>query len=324
LLAITPRLDTKRYRCSNLIVWSRTIKYTIKQLGKVIIGTISIALLGLVMLLIVEYRFFHDQAQKMLELKEEYRNYTVAVKKILNEYNAIKEQAVPSTPLLSESQTPKESFIIVNREPAYLKESMVNFVRQQNLESLLKRIDPNEWIEYGELIKQTSKKVGLQKKRKKNRIKRAKSLPSFNAATITATKDINFIWPVDRGQFWLSSFFGPRRKLDHSWGFHYGIDMAACRGTPVLCAAPGMVIEAHFHPGYGNTVLISHTSKYKTRYAHLDKINVYVGQKVEQGTLVGKVGSTGAVRKKKGRDASHLHFEVYAHGKQINPLSFFV
>jgi murein DD-endopeptidase MepM/ murein hydrolase activator NlpD len=53
-------------------------------------------------------------------------------------------------------------------------------------------------------------------------------------------------------------------------------------------------------------------------------MNVSVGQKVEQGQLIGKVGSTGAVRKKKGRDASHLHFEIYAHGKQINPLSFFI
>ena len=64
-----------------------------KHLGKIIIGSMAIGLLGLSTLLIVEYRFFHDQAQKMLELKEEYRAYTLAVKKILNEYNAMKEQA---------------------------------------------------------------------------------------------------------------------------------------------------------------------------------------------------------------------------------------
>ncbi len=54
-------------------------------------------MLGLTTLLIIEYRFFHDQAQKMLELKEEYRAYTIAVKKILNEYNAMKEQADEDT-----------------------------------------------------------------------------------------------------------------------------------------------------------------------------------------------------------------------------------
>ena len=67
-----------------------------KHLGKIVIGSICAVLLGLTTLLIIEYRFFHDQAQKMLELKEEYRAYTQAVKKILNEYNAMKEQAAES------------------------------------------------------------------------------------------------------------------------------------------------------------------------------------------------------------------------------------
>ncbi len=280
---------------------------------------------GLTILLIVEYRFFHDQAQKMLEIKEEYRSYTLAVKKILNEYNAMKEQAGEAP--VQDPDPEKDSFIIVNREPGYLKQSSINYARKQNLEFLLKNIDPNEWVDYNDQIKKKSTAVVAtgKQKRKTRRINSGQQPPSYyKEAFLNVPKDFNFAWPINRSQFWLSSFYGPRRKLDKSWGFHHGIDMAACKGTPIVAAADGIVIEAHFHPGYGNTILISHNSKYKTRYAHLDKILVSVGQKLEQGTLIGKVGATGAVRKKKGRDASHLHFEIYAHGKQINPLSFFI
>jgi murein DD-endopeptidase MepM/ murein hydrolase activator NlpD len=299
-----------------------------KHLGKIIIGSIGIGLLGLSTLLIIEYRFFHDQAQKMLELKEEYRTYTLAVKKILNEYNAMKEQAEGSSDAdASEQEEEKDSFILVNREPSYLKQSTISHARTENLEFLLKAVDFNEWADYSDQIKRKPTTTGKKRKKRSRAIRtnNVQSFPKFyNDGIITAAKDINFVWPIKRSDFWLSSFFGPRRKPDRSWGFHYGIDMAACKGTPVVSAADGIVIEAHFHSGYGNTILISHSNKYKTRYAHLDKMHVSVGQKVEQGQLIGKVGATGAVRKRKGRDASHLHFEVYAHGKQINPLSYFM
>lgn len=284
------------------------------------------ALCGLTALLIIEYRFFHDQAQKMLELKEEYRAYTVAVKKILNEYNAMKEQAGDSNEETDEADESKDSFIVVNREPGYLKQSMINYVRKENVEFLMKQVDPNEWIDYTDQIKKktTIAQGGKKRTKRSKRSKNTQPFPQYNATYMAAPKDFSFAWPIKRSDFWLSSFFGPRRKPDRSWGFHYGIDMAACRGTPIVAAADGIVIEAHFHSGYGNTILISHNNKYKTRYAHLDKILISVGQKVDKGQLIGKVGATGAVRKKKGRDASHLHFEVYAHGKQINPLSFFI
>lgn len=286
-----------------------------------------LAMMGLTTLLIIEYRFFHDQAQKMLELKEEYRAYTVAVKKILNEYNAMKEQADEETDLtVQETSESKDSFIIVNREPNYLKKSTIEYCRKQNLDFILKKLDPNEWLDYSDQIKNKTT-VAQAKKKRSRKARRVTNAPinlQYSDAILNAPRDFEFAWPIKRSDFWLSSFFGPRRKPDRSWGFHYGIDMAACRGTPVLAAADGIVIQAHVDPGYGNTILISHNNKYKTRYAHLDKMLVSVGQKVEKGTLIGKVGSTGNVRKKKGRDASHLHFEVSAYGKKVNPLSFFM
>lgn len=104
-------------------------------------------------------------------------------------------------------------------------------------------------------------------------------------------------------------------------GFHYGLDMAAIKGTEVKSAEDGKVIFAGFLPGFGNNILILHSDKIKTRYAHLEKIYTYTGAKVKKGKLIGTVGDSGYVRKK-GHDASHLHFEVYNNGRRINPISY--
>ncbi len=96
--------------------------------------------------------------------------------------------------------------------------------------------------------------------------------------------------------------------------------MAAMKGTPVLAAAAGIVIESRYASGYGNTVLLSHGNGYKTRYAHLNSICVKTHQYVECGHTVGTVGATGFIRKR-GKDGSHLHFEVHHHNRPINPLS---
>lgn len=132
-------------------------------------------------------------------------------------------------------------------------------------------------------------------------------------------KDFGFIWPIDENKFWLSSLYGPRKRINGRWGFHHGVDMAAVKGTRVQSVRAGHVIEAAFQPGYGNTIVVQHSPQVKTRYAHLHTICVRCGQKVGIGALLGTVGETGFIRKK-GKDGSHLHFEVYEKGKRINPL----
>jgi len=98
--------------------------------------------------------------------------------------------------------------------------------------------------------------------------------------------------------------------------------MASLKGTPVCAAYTGIVVEARYAKGYGNTIVIAHSRKYRTRYAHLSKILVKVGQKVKRGAMIGRVGDTGYVRSSNGKDASHLHFELIEFGKKINPLPF--
>lgn len=117
---------------------------------------------------------------------------------------------------------------------------------------------------------------------------------------ITTSGEGIFIVPT-QGRY--SSSFGPR------WGkMHNGIDIANKIGTPVVAAASGTVKWAHYVNGYGNTVLLSHEINgrtYETLYAHLNKINVKVGQQVTQGEKIGEMGNTGFSY------GSHLHFEIH-------------
>lgn len=131
-----------------------------------------------------------------------------------------------------------------------------------------------------------------------------------------------FGWPVDIDQFWVSSLYGKRKRPDGSMGWHHGTDFAANKGSRVYATAHGTIIFAGFKKGYGNMIEIEHyKGKFKSVYAHLDTIaeDIIVGQKVQKGHYLGSVGDTGNVRSS-GKDASHLHFEIYEQDKRINPL----
>lgn len=130
--------------------------------------------------------------------------------------------------------------------------------------------------------------------------------------------------PLDEKSFWVSSLFGAKRsKKGGGYRIHKGIDMAAFTGTPIMAAFHGFVVEAEKNvPGYGHMVLIDHQNGYKTRYAHMNAIKVRKGQYVKRKQIIGTVGATGRIMKK-GKDGSHLHFEIIHRGKPCNPLYYF-
>jgi murein DD-endopeptidase MepM/ murein hydrolase activator NlpD len=82
------------------------------------------------------------------------------------------------------------------------------------------------------------------------------------------------------------------------------MDIAVQRDAPVFAAKEGTVIEAQENGGYGLNIVIQHHDGTKTRYAHLNHISVYVGQRVLRGELIGRVGETGR------STGPHLHFEI--------------
>ena len=96
---------------------------------------------------------------------------------------------------------------------------------------------------------------------------------------------------------------------------HLGVDFAAPTGTPVRSVSDGVVSFAGWQRGYGNVIEIQHRQNKSTLYAHLHRIDVRKGQRVEQGQLIGQVGSTGA------STGPHLHFEFKVAGAHKDPLT---
>lgn len=115
----------------------------------------------------------------------------------------------------------------------------------------------------------------------------------------------------------MSSGYGYRRDPFTGGGaMHNGIDFKGPHGQPILSAAKGTVTHAGWKSGYGKTVEITHGNGLMTRYAHLSRIGVSSGQKIQQGIQLGAMGSTGR------STGTHLHFEVRLNGKAVNPRPF--
>ncbi|OGR83215.1 MAG: hypothetical protein A2901_04140 [Elusimicrobia bacterium RIFCSPLOWO2_01_FULL_54_10] len=116
----------------------------------------------------------------------------------------------------------------------------------------------------------------------------------------------------------ISSGFGFRRHPVHKYKrFHDGFDMVAPHGSAVRASESGVVTFAGWQGGYGNMVEIRHKNT-TTRYGHLSKIEVQVGDRVDRKHLIGRVGSTGI------STGPHLHFEVRRNsdGKLQNPRKY--
>lgn len=116
----------------------------------------------------------------------------------------------------------------------------------------------------------------------------------------------------------ISSTFGVRADpfLGRS-AFHSGIDFAEPYGRSIEATAPGTVTKAGPYGGYGNMVEIDHGNGISTRYGHMSKISVAVGDKVSRGKTIGAVGSTGR------STGPHLHYEVRREGQAVDPAKFF-
>ncbi|MGM7701720.1 peptidoglycan DD-metalloendopeptidase family protein [Pseudalkalibacillus sp. Hm43] len=106
----------------------------------------------------------------------------------------------------------------------------------------------------------------------------------------------NWEWPV---QGIITDHFGSRG------GSHFGIDIAAERGTNIYTVDQGRVHKSYYSSTYGHVIFIKHPGKVETVYAHLSERLVEEGEVVERGQVIGKVGNTGR------SDGNHLHFEVH-------------
>ena len=124
------------------------------------------------------------------------------------------------------------------------------------------------------------------------------------------------IWPA---MGWLTSGYGSRRDpFTGRPDSHPGLDISGKTGDPVYATADGKIHTAGRAGDYGNLVIVEHSFGLTTRYGHLSKIAVARGAEVKRGQVIGYVGSTGR------STSAHLHYEVWANGRPVNPLKLLV
>jgi murein DD-endopeptidase MepM/ murein hydrolase activator NlpD len=135
---------------------------------------------------------------------------------------------------------------------------------------------------------------------------------SVHTARLAATPSI---MPT---QGWLSSAFSAMREhpILHLARPHEGIDVSAPMGSPIEAPAAGVISDAGWETGYGNTVTINHGFGIVTKFAHASKILVKVGQRVSRGQRIALVGNSGLAT------GPHLHYEVHVNGRPVDPLKY--
>jgi murein DD-endopeptidase MepM/ murein hydrolase activator NlpD len=135
-----------------------------------------------------------------------------------------------------------------------------------------------------------------------------KSVDRRNALA-TATPSL---WPI---KGWITSTMGYRQDpITGAADFHPGLDIAGDRGEPVYATAAGTVKDIGYRNGYGNLVMLDHGFGLQTRYGHLLSYSVKAGDHVKRGDVIGRVGATGRAT------GYHLHYEILANGRLLNPL----
>ncbi len=101
-----------------------------------------------------------------------------------------------------------------------------------------------------------------------------------------------------------------------AWRYHWGIDIAAIAGTPVVASATGIVRYVGVYGGYGGLIVLDHAGDWQTVYGHLSRMTVGPGQPAAQGTVIGAVGTSGH------STGPHLHFEIRYRGIPVDPLRY--
>lgn len=174
---------------------------------------------------------------------------------------------------------------------------------------------------YSNFIEDTWKKIAKTKIDVYNSSVAFDTIASIALQHVSVTRSIPAIWPIDIKRFKGSlCHFGWRmhpilkRRI-----FHEGLDLSCAPNTSVIAPADGVVryVRGGWNGGFGNEIVINHGMGYQTRFAHLNKALVKVGDRVRRGDKIALSGSTGR------STGPHLHYEVIYQNKNVNPLNYF-
>jgi murein DD-endopeptidase MepM/ murein hydrolase activator NlpD len=129
--------------------------------------------------------------------------------------------------------------------------------------------------------------------------------------------DIPNRWPLASGLGRVTMEFGPNiHPVTHQWYLHKGFDIAGSPGIPVVSTANGKVVELGVDPGYGLYIWVRHKYGFRTRYSHLQTVDVSEGEEIFQGQRIGRLGNTGL------STGPHLDFQIWLGTDVVDPSAF--
>ena len=285
---------------------------TVKQLhfsNVQIIGlvTASLFILGSFLLIGADYASKTLYDKRLREFKANYNSVTVNIEAIQNRLKELDNQILD----IEEKDKAVRAYAGMPEIDIDIKKLGVGGVDSRDTK-ILNNLAPAVSKEISELhidIEKLSRQVNFELasyetiyEKVKNDIDRIRHIPSIR--------------PVAGG--FLNSSFGYRQDpIDAVRRFHQGQDFSVPTGTPIFAPADGVVKRAYYIGGFGNHIKLDHASGYSTTFAHLSKIFVRHGQKVNRGDIIGETGNTGR------STAPHLHYEVHYRGTPKNPADFF-
>jgi hypothetical protein len=281
------------------------IERNIKTLIRRLLGYLSTGLVSGVIFFIIFLQFFDPPQTK--RLKRQYEQ-------LLSHCNLMDKDFEKVSKVLEDIQNRDDNIyrVIFEAEPIPSSVRMAGF-GGANRYSKLEDLDNSELIiNTTRRLDILSKQVFVQAKSydevAKMAMNREKMIASMPSIMPVSNKDLKQ----------TASGWGMRmHPIYKILRFHYGMDFTAATGSDVFATGIGVVKSASRETGYGNIVVIDHGYGYETFYAHLSRINVQVGQKVNRGDVIGFVGSTGT------STAPHLHYEVSKNGVKVNPQNYY-
>ena len=216
---------------------------------------------------------------------------------------------------LSEIQSHDDSCyrVLSYMEPLSSDKRMASFGGTNKYENLEGYFNTDLLVDYNRKVDILSKKLNFQEQSYEMVLRNVQRAED-------SLLSVPGILPVNPLQYRVSSPFGYRQHpIKHEFIHHDGLDLAAREGSKVYATGKGIVVSVSNDPrGYGKQVMVDHGYGLKTRYAHLSKFSVHVGDTVSRGTVVGLVGNTGQ------STGPHLHYEVIVSGAKKNPDNFFL
>jgi len=281
------------------------IERNIKTLVKRVLGYLSTGLVSGVIFFFIFLQFFDPPQTKKLKRQNE---------QLLSQYNLLNKDLDKITKVLDDIQNRDDNIyrVIFEADPIPSSVRMAGFGGANRYSKL-------EEMDNAELIVSTTKKLDILSKQVFVQAKSYDEVAKMAMSREKMIASMPSIMPVSNKDLkQTASGWGMRmHPIYKILRFHYGMDFTAATGTDVFATGIGVVKSTERETGYGNMVVIDHGFGYETYYAHLSRVKVQVGQKVNRGDVIGYVGSTGT------STAPHLHYEVSKNGVKVNPQNYY-